>query len=105
MRNLWHNESPTDSSGKPFGKTREKAGEIGRRKALRQGTPSHRAPADRNRDGTPSHRPPPAKDGAPKPRAPQDAADARPGDAGARPNSVDARPNDAGTLLRARVRA
>ena len=33
MRNLWHDGSPTDSLGKPFGNTREKTGGIERRKA------------------------------------------------------------------------
>lgn len=32
MRNLWHDGSPTDSLGKPFGNTREETGGIGRRK-------------------------------------------------------------------------
>ena len=32
MRNLWHDGSPTDSLGKPFGNTREETGGIERRK-------------------------------------------------------------------------
>lgn len=96
MRNLWHDGSPTDSLGKPFGNTREKTGGIERRKApLRWDAAPPRPPQTAIAMGCRPTAPPRRPSGA----------DARPGDAGAHPNSADARPNDAGTLLRARMRA